>query len=87
MTFRVHIHPSALRELQRLPRPAFADAIKAITGLVTEPRPHGARVLVGEPSGTMRIRLGDYRVVYVVNDTERDVVVYRVAHRREVYDR
>jgi mRNA interferase RelE/StbE len=44
-------------------------------------------VLVGEPSGTMRIRLGDYRVVYVVNDTERDVVVYRVAHRREVYDR
>ncbi|HEU4423528.1 MAG TPA: type II toxin-antitoxin system RelE/ParE family toxin [Pilimelia sp.] len=87
MTFRVQIHPSALRELQRLPRPAFAAAIKAIIGLVTEPRPPGARALVGEPAGTIRIRLGDYRVVHVVSDADNDVVVYRVAHCREVYDR
>jgi mRNA interferase RelE/StbE len=87
MTFGVAIHPSALRELHELPRPAFGDAIKASIGLVTDPRPRGAKALVGEHAGTLRIRLGDYRIVYVVDDAERSVVIYRVAHRREVYGR
>ena len=86
MTYDVQTHSAALRELHKLPRPALGDAIKAMIGLVSDPRPHGARALVGEPTGTMRVRLGDYRIVYVVNDAARAIVVYRVAHRREAYD-
>ncbi|HEX6499757.1 MAG TPA: type II toxin-antitoxin system RelE/ParE family toxin [Micromonosporaceae bacterium] len=87
MTMRVDFHPAAIRELHKLPRPAFADALKAIVELVTEPRPFGAKALVGEPARTMRIRIGDYRIIYIVDDRERRVTVYRIAHRREVYDR
>jgi mRNA interferase RelE/StbE len=84
MTYRVSIHATALRELHRLPRPVFGDVLKAIIGLVTDPRPRGVKALVGEPAGTLRIRLRDYRVVYFVDDAERSVAIYRVAHQREV---
>ncbi|WP_018347592.1 type II toxin-antitoxin system RelE family toxin [Longispora albida] len=87
MTYQVDIHPAALRELQKLPRAAFGEALKAILGLVTEPRPHGIKAMTGEPSGTYRLRAGDYRVIYVVDDGPRTVTVYRVGNRREVYER
>ncbi|MEN3307893.1 MAG: mRNA interferase RelE/StbE [Micromonosporaceae bacterium] len=85
MTYRVLIDPAALRELQKLPRVAFAAALDAVMGLVADARPHGARALVGEPAGVLRIRIGDYRIVYHVSDDDHTVTVYRVAHRREVY--
>ncbi|GLY26623.1 type II toxin-antitoxin system RelE/ParE family toxin [Micromonospora sp. NBRC 101691] len=87
MTCRVEVHPAALRELHKLPRPAFGEALKVIVALVTDPRPAGAKALVGEPSGTLRVRIGDYRIVYLVDDAQRLVTIYRVAHRREVYER
>lgn len=87
MTYHVEIHPAALRELHKLPRPAFGAAIKTILGIVSDPRPANAKALVGEPSGTMRIRIGDYRIIYLIDDRTDTATVYRVAHRREVYDR
>jgi mRNA interferase RelE/StbE len=55
----------------------------AIDGLAVNPRPPGAVKLAGRDD--FRVRVGDYRVVYAVDDSERLVIVARVAHRREVY--
>ena len=57
----------------------------AIDALATEPRPGGAVKLAGRAD--YRVRVGEYRVVYAVDDAERRVLVARIAHRREVYRR
>lgn len=53
--------------------------------MAADPRPAGVRALSGQPAGTMRLRVGDFRVVYVIEDEEIRILVVRVAHRREVY--
>jgi len=58
---------------------------KAIDALAADPRPPGAVKLAGRDD--FLVRVGDYRVVYAVDDTERLVLVARIAHRREVYRR
>ena len=57
----------------------------AIDRLAEEPRPHGTVKLAGRDD--YRIRVGDWRVVYEVDDVRRRVIVVRVAHRRDVYRR
>jgi mRNA interferase RelE/StbE len=57
----------------------------AIDGLAANPRPVGCAKLAGRDD--YRIRVGDHRVVYAVDDAERLVMVARIAHRREVYRR
>ena len=86
MSYHVDFTAAAAREVKRLPHPARARVLDAITALADEPRPHGSRKLVGEQSA-WRIRIGDYRVIYDVFDDELVVTVVRAAHRREVYDR
>jgi mRNA interferase RelE/StbE len=75
----------ALRELRKLDKPIARRVLTAVTKLGRDPRPPGVRALMGQPSGTMRLRIGDYRVVYVVRDDLILVTVVRIAHRREVY--
>ena len=86
MTYRVSLAPSAARELRKFD-PDVRRRIQAVLELLaTEPRPPAAIRLVGG-SGEWRVRTGDYRVVYEINDDQLLVLVVRMAHRREVYDR
>jgi mRNA interferase RelE/StbE len=57
-----------------------------IDGLASDPRPIGAQAMAGLDD-TYRIRVGDYRLVYKIDDAERLVVIARVGHRRDVYRR
>lgn len=75
----------ALRELRKLDERAARRVLLAVTRLADDPRPPGARVLVGEPAGMLRLRVGDYRVVYSVDAGRVVVTVVRLGHRREVY--
>jgi mRNA interferase RelE/StbE len=59
---------------------------KRIDALADNPRPSGCKPISGRP-GYLRIRVGDYRVVYGVNDAERVVTVVIIGHRRDVYQR
>lgn len=86
MSYRVEFTAAAARQVKKLPRPARDRVLDAIEDLEEDPRPHGARKLVGEQTA-WRIRIGDYRVLYDVFDSELTVFVVRAAHRREVYDR
>ena len=62
------------------------DRIRAVVdGLATQPRPAGVVKLAGRAD--YRVRVGEYRVVYAIDDAERLVIVARIAHRREVYRR
>ncbi|WP_202797695.1 MULTISPECIES: type II toxin-antitoxin system RelE family toxin [Protofrankia] len=58
----------------------------AIVGLTDDPRPAGCKAVVGRP-GHLRLRVGDYRVIYLPRDADLVIVVVSTAHRREVYHR
>ena len=57
----------------------------AIDGLAEDPRPSGATKLAGR--NDYRVRVGDHRIVYAVDDAQKVVLVARIAHRREAYRR
>jgi len=70
-----------LRKIEKSRLPAIFEAIEA---LKENPRPMGCRKLVGSESA-YRIRLGDYRVIYTIEDTIRIVEIDRIRHRKDVY--
>lgn len=85
VTYRVEFTAAAGRQIKKLPRPVRDRILDAIEDLAEDPRPHGSKKLAGRPA--WRIRIGDYRVIYDVDDGQLMVTVVRAAHRREVYDR
>jgi len=86
MTYRVALVPSAARQLRKFD-PAVKRRIQAaIELLAVEPRPSAATRLVGG-SDERQVRTGNYRIAYEINDNELVVLVLRMGHRREVYDR
>ncbi len=75
------------KEISDLPHPVIQRVVQAIRELAEDPHPRGARKLAGEMRGAWRIRVGDYRIFYDVNDDDRVVIVLAVLHRREAYRR
>jgi mRNA interferase RelE/StbE len=86
MTYRVEVAPAALRQLRKLDPPARRRVQAAIELLADQPRPSGAKKLVGG-KGEWRVRTGDYRIVYEVHDNVLLVLVVADGHRRESYER
>lgn len=84
MPYTVAILPVALRQLQALDAPVRTRIRARIDSLAYDPRPHGVKALQGDP-GTLRLRVGDYRVLYRIENARLIVLVIAVAHRREVY--
>ena len=84
MTHRIELAPSAARQLKKLDITARRRIQAAIETLATEPRPAGAKKLVGG-DGEWRVRTGDYRIVYEIHDGVLLVLVVAVGHRREIY--
>lgn len=82
--YRVFLERAAERDLRRLPVRLHNRVIRAIQALGDEPRPIGCRKLTGSDRD-WRIRIGDYRIVYEIDDAAKEVSVNRVRHRREVY--
>jgi mRNA interferase RelE/StbE len=83
--YAVDVKPSARKELERLPDKVLARAVSKIESLGQSPRPAGCKKLKGYKD-KWRIRVGDWRVVYIIDDGTKLVSVTRIAHRREVYD-
>ncbi len=82
--YRVTLKSSAEKEFFRLPDPVSARIFPKIKALTTDPKPHGSIKLSGGRD-EWRIRVGDYRVIYTIDDKEKNVKVMRIAHRREAY--
>jgi len=83
--YRVTFAASAKRELIALSADAIERIQPKIRELANDPRPSGCKKLRGVRN-LWRIRIGDYRVVYTVDDIAKTIDVTRIAHRREVYE-
>ena len=86
MTYEVRLAPAAVRQLRKLDPPGRRRVQAAIDLLAEDPRPPGARQLVGG-AGEWRVRTGDFRIIYDIRDGELLVLVVKVGHRRDVHER
>jgi mRNA interferase RelE/StbE len=84
-SYTVEVKPSAKKELEALPDKLLARVVRKIDSLSQSPRPPGCKKLKGHKD-QWRVRVGDWRVVYIVEDARKLISVTRIAHRREVYD-
>ena len=82
--YEVQFKASAAKEFRKLTLDVRGRVQKAIDGLKTDPRPAGMKKLAGE-TNLYRIRVGDYRIIYEIDDSSQLIVVTRVRHRRDVY--
>jgi mRNA interferase RelE/StbE len=82
--YELLIERRAERELLKLDRAVMTRINREIMSLANNPRPAGCRKLVASPND-WRIRVGDYRVVYEVDDKKQTVRVFRVRHRKDAY--
>ncbi|MFH1140815.1 MAG: type II toxin-antitoxin system RelE/ParE family toxin [Chloroflexota bacterium] len=81
--YKLELSPAALREARRLPPLLKGRVDEAMARLAENPRPPGTVKLRGVDG--YRLRVGDYRVLYVIDDAAQHVLVYRVMARSEVY--
>ena len=82
--YEVYLERAAERDLGRLPGETFYRIVPRIRALAENPRPPGCRKLTGSEND-WRIRIGDYRVIYEIDEGQRVVRVFRIRHRREAY--
>ena len=84
MTYEVIIENAARKDFRRLVHP-WDDAIKkSISGLESNPRPHGVKKLSGHKDG-YRVRVGDFRILFTLEEHRKVVTIFRIRHRSEVY--
>lgn len=86
MSYRISIRRRALKDLELLPVKTSQQLIKAIDNLAKDPRPQGCKKLKGEEEYMWRIRVGNYRVLYTIEDTIKVIDIRRIGHRKDFYN-
>ena len=87
MAYRVVLLPSAERALRKLDPSVARRVARRIDRLAGDPRPAGAKLLKGEPTGVLRVRVGDWRLLYRVDDGRLTILVIDLGHRSSIYER
>jgi len=82
-SYKLLIKPSAVKEIEAIPKKDRSRIVKRIQGLSANPRPPGCEKLSGEEK--YRVRQGWYRIVYSIDDQAQEVLVVKVGHRKEFY--
>jgi mRNA interferase RelE/StbE len=82
--YTVEVTPAAGRQVRKLDRNTQKRILDRIEKLEEDPRPHDA-VKLQSPEGLYRLRVGDYRIVYQIEDDRLVVLIVRVGNRKEVY--
>ena len=82
--YRLEIKKSARKELDSLPNQIFQKIDKAILSLQNNPYPHPQSIKLKDDY-KRRLRIGDYRVVYTVDEQQKVITIFRVRHRKEAY--
>ena len=81
--YKVELRRRAQRTLDRLPQTDFEVVVEAVKQLAQTPRARGREKV--KTTGLWRIRQGDYRIIYSIDDSQQLVTVVRIGHRREIY--
>jgi len=81
--YKIELRRRAQRALDRLSETDFQAVVKAMKDLAQTPRPRGIEKV--KVTGLWRIRQGDYRIIYAIDDNQQLVTIVRIGHRREIY--
>jgi mRNA interferase RelE/StbE len=81
--YKIEIKRSAQKEIKKLPDTVLRRVVEKITSLGQDPRPDGCKKLSGEEK--YRVRVGDYRILYGIEDDVLLIYVVKVAHRKDIY--
>ena len=84
--FLVIFKESAKKELLKLPNKELEKVISVIESLQINPRPTGVKKLTGVHHLFWRIRVGNYRIIYSIEDKVKIVTIIRIGHRKDVYE-
>ena len=82
-SYRIVFKRSVAKDLRRIPNRDVKRILERIEALAEDPRPAGGEKLTGDD--IYRIRQGNYRILYAIEDEVITVTIVRVAHRRDVY--
>lgn len=85
MIYEIIVKKSAVKEIENLPVKVLPKITQSISDLAVTPRPQHSKKLKGTKSNLWRIRVGDYRVVYLIDDKIQIIDVQKVGHRKDVY--
>lgn len=85
MSYQLVLKGTAQKELQQLPSRVREQVARQLEALQLEPRPVGCLPLSGELRGQHRVRVGDYRIVYLIDEVAQRVGVTRIRHRSQEY--
>ncbi|MBD1876845.1 type II toxin-antitoxin system RelE/ParE family toxin [Nodosilinea sp. FACHB-131] len=85
MSYEILIQPAAQRQLKKLPLAVQKDLVVLLERLAQEPRPLGCKKLKGRQN-QYRVRLGDYRIIYSIEEMALVIRVIKVGHRRDIYE-
>jgi mRNA interferase RelE/StbE len=81
--YKIYIKPTAVKELQKIPKRDVKRIIEKIQGLSSNPRPSGCEKLAADEK--YRVRQGRYRIIYAVEDDKLVILVIKIGHRKDVY--
>ena len=81
--YKILIKPSAVKELKSIPQKTLQKITDRIQNLSEDPRPTKCEKLAAQEK--YRVRQGNYRIIYSIDDTEKTVLVVKVGHRKDVY--
>ena len=81
--YKIDIKKSAVKEIEHLPGRDIRNVLNKISSLAQNPRPHDSKKLSGQEK--YRVRCGDYRILYSIEDNVLVVYVVKVGHRKDVY--
>ncbi len=84
--YRIIIKKSAAKEFELLPSKILIIVTASILELAEQPRPKGSKKLKGHFGDLWRIRIGDYRVIYSIDDVVKIVDIQKAGHRKDIYD-
>ena len=82
--YEILLERRAEKDLKKLPSVLFQRVIEKIQSLAENPKPQGSRKITGSKND-WRIRIGDYRAIYEIDEREKRVKIMRIRHRREAY--
>ena len=81
--YKITVKKSAAKELEEIPGKELRKIVRRIQSLVKNPRPHGSQKLSARQC--YRVRQGDYRIVYSIDDKDSVIDIVKIGHRREIY--
>ena len=83
--YSITIKKSAAKELEHLPGNIIRKVTHDIYPLANNPRPAGSKKLKGASENLWRIRIGDYRIIYLIEDTIKIIDIRKIGHRKDIY--